>query len=272
MWSLVTVEFDTLWGPGDVEAGWVPSLRYALRRARILSLVRDLPRGRLLEVGCGAGAMLVELSRLGFACSGLETSAAARTISRRLAARYGIHSLDIRETPSDDWDGAFDVVAAFDVLEHIANDQETILTWIRWLRPGGKLLLSVPAHARQWGPGDEWAGHYRRYERASLSDLLVAAGCNIEHFECYGFPLGNLTEWLGKPYYRRMLATRRRCTPEQASSMSGIERRPYLKAHRLMHAWPGRRVLQIGSFLQNAFLGKDWGTGYLVLASQCAAC
>src|SRR3546814_1259154 len=67
------------------DAGWVPPIRYLLRRARILELLRKQPVGRLLEVGCGAGALLCDLTRRGYAAQGLETSDKALPVAARLA-------------------------------------------------------------------------------------------------------------------------------------------------------------------------------------------
>src|SRR3546814_7757828 len=88
------------------------------------------------------------------------------------------------------------MVCAFDVLEHIEDDRLAIQEWIRWLAPNGKMILSVPAHRSRWGAGDVWAGHYRRYDRNDVEQLLVSCGMEVEHLECYGFPLANATELL----------------------------------------------------------------------------
>ena len=60
---------------------WVPAPRYLLRRDRVLAALADVPPGRVLEVGCGAGALLRDLHRLGHHCTGLEHSAAARSMA-----------------------------------------------------------------------------------------------------------------------------------------------------------------------------------------------
>ncbi len=262
---------DSFWGPHDVEA-WVPSLRYLLRRARILALMHDLPRGRLLEVGCGSGALLIELLAMGFHCVGLETSQPARALARHLCERHGVADPAIVTEPAPEWAASFDVVAAFDVLEHIADDRAAIAQWVRWLRPGGRLLLSVPAHSRRWNAGDEWAGHYRRYERDQLRALLAREGLTIEKMECYGFPFANLTEALGAFYYRRALNRRASSSTAYASALSGVDRKPWIAAHGLLQSWPGKAAVRTAIALQKPFLGTELGSGYLVLATKsCAA-
>lgn len=264
-------DYDRFWGPFDADAGWVPSLRYLLRRARILALVGELPRGRVLEVGCGSGALLLELSAMGFSCTGLETSAPARAIARRLAEGHRQAVPEIVSESVADWEGSFDLVAALDVLEHIAHDRAALAQWLRWLREGGRLLLSVPAHSRRWSAGDEWAGHYRRYDRAHLRTLIANMGLVIEHFECYGFPFANLTEAVGIPYYRLAMRRRKSLSTDLASSLSGIERKPWLKLHGLLRSSLGKATVQTALVLQNRFLSTDWGSGYLLLARKPCA-
>jgi 2-polyprenyl-3-methyl-5-hydroxy-6-metoxy-1,4-benzoquinol methylase len=62
---------------------------------------------------------------------------------------------------------SFDYLFAFEVLEHIADDLSALREWTGFLKPGGRLLVSVPAHARKYGKADEIVGHVRRYERLS---------------------------------------------------------------------------------------------------------
>src|SRR5690606_23258822 len=132
------------------EAGWVPPIRYLLRRARILALLRKQPIGRLLEVGCGAGALLCDLTRRGYIAQGLETSDKALSVAARLA-EIAASSHQVFSSPQATWERTFNVVCAFDVLEHMQDDRNALQEWIRWLAPGGKIILSVPAHRSRWG-------------------------------------------------------------------------------------------------------------------------
>ncbi len=248
------------------EAGWTPPIRYLLRRARILSALRAAPAGmKLLEIGCGAGALLYDLDRLGFSVQGLETSGEARAMAGRIARQrpqpYAIHS-----APCADWEGRFDLVCAFDVLEHIENDHAAMDQWRRWLAPGGKLVLSVPAHRHRWGEGDAWAGHWRRYDRQDIRQLIESHGLQIEHFECYGFPLANATEWAGNRIYRKLIQQRGERSKEQASAASGIDRRDYARFSRVIASAPGKALLSTAFAIQAMARNTDWGSGYLLLA------
>jgi SAM-dependent methyltransferase len=74
----------------------------------------------------------------------------------------------------------FDLAGMFDVLEHIPNDREAMESARRLLRPGGKLLITVPAHMKLWSYSDDAAQHCRRYEIAELTEKLESAGLDVE--------------------------------------------------------------------------------------------
>lgn len=259
---------DPFYGPFDLEAGWVPSLRYLMRRARLLEIFKTIQPSALLEVGCGAGGLLVELSRYGFDCVGLETSKPALMLARRITGNNS--QCRIVDAPHDQWTEKFMLVAAFDVLEHIENDVSALQQWRNWIcKSGGKLLLSVPAHTSRWGPGDIWAGHYRRYDAEQLQGLLNAQGFEIEYFECYGFPVANFTEWAGRRGYARMLAGRTGASEKKdATALSGVERGPYLLFFRYMRMMPVKWFLKMCFLVQKIFRKTDWGSGYIVLARK----
>lgn len=248
--------------------GWAPPLRYLLRRQRVMKLLGPIAPCRILEVGCGAGALLDEFALMGHDSTGLETSPRAVALARAIAGTTGGRQALATE-PVPGWEGAFDLVCAFDVLEHVADDSAALGLWLGWLRPGGHVCLSVPAHRSRWGAGDEWAGHHRRYDRRDLVDLLASHQLEIQHLECYGFPLANLTEWLGSRTYRRLMQERRRAvTSAEASAESGVERTDYLRLFRRMDTLAGRLALRANFGLQALAARTDLGSGYLVLARR----
>ncbi|MCI2263309.1 class I SAM-dependent methyltransferase [Xanthomonas indica] len=261
------MSYSTSLGIFAPEAGWTPPIRYLLRRARVLEIAKHLPRGNLLEVGCGAGALLCDFDRLGFQTTGLENSESALAMARTLAELdQGRHTIE--EVANENWSEKFVVVCAFDVLEHIEHDGAAIEEWKRWLAPGGTMVLSVPAHPQRWGAGDEWAGHWRRYDRDGLMRLLEAQDLDCVHFECYGFPAANLTEWAGEFRYRRMIEERGNLSKLAATHASGIDRRDYSRLATLIASVPGRLGLRAAVAMQSLARNTDWGSGYLVAARK----
>jgi SAM-dependent methyltransferase len=161
------------------------------RRAIFLRLLdRYLPPSnsrerRLLDVGCGTGAMLRDLERYGLA-TGIEAEDAAV----RLCRERGLTAVLRAEAPPLPFeDESFDLVTALDVLEHVDDDVEVMREIERTLRPGGLTLLSVPAYGFLWGLQDEVAHHKRRYVARQLSDRIEAAGLEIRRLSYFNTAL-----------------------------------------------------------------------------------
>ena len=87
-----------------------------------------------------------------------------------------LYQMDDRHIPFRDH---FDVIGAFDVIEHIDDDGAVLEEIARSLRPGGGLLLTVPQHPALWSPQDDHAHHVRRYTRSGLRRRVEAAGFEI---------------------------------------------------------------------------------------------
>jgi SAM-dependent methyltransferase len=145
----------------------------------VWALRRYFPDCRtLLEVGCGTGFVLsgihsadpsIELSGSEIFSAGL-AFAAARVPSAQFS------QMDARHIPFRD---EFDVIGAFDVLEHIDEDESVIAQVGMALRPGGGFLVSVPQHPSLWSPQDEHAHHVRRYTARELRRKVEAAGFEV---------------------------------------------------------------------------------------------
>lgn len=261
---------DSMLGPVALEHGWVPTPRYLMRRARILELARELAPGDLLEIGCGAGMLLHEFAERGFRCTAVEPSPGALATARSLALSARAQ-VDFRDAPSPYWRESFDLLCAFEVLEHIEDDHAALRSWAQCLRPGGHLLLSVPAHERRWTAGDQWAGHFRRYERAPLVQLLQGEGFEVERLECYGYPLANLSETLGSRTYRKHIVAG---TGDQAgdrranNERSGVDRSGSVRLYPLLSSLPGRALLAMCLGIQQLFLSTELGCGYVLRARR----
>jgi SAM-dependent methyltransferase len=237
-----------------------------LRRERILSYLSSRPPGRLLEIGCGAGALLGDLLDKGFDCEALETSPEAFSIATEL--HQGKPRLLLHKESSQDWAQAFDYVLAFEVLEHIEDDRAAIEKWRCWVKPGGKLLLSVPAHPWLWNATDVWAGHFRRYQRQGLKDLITQAGFDIDRFESYGFPLSNIIEPIRARVHAHQLAKKESEGHAKNTQRSGVDRSVEARLYPLQASWPGTKIMQGSMLVQRMFCSSNLGTGYLVAATK----
>ena len=256
-----------LYGPSAEERGWFPLPSYLLRRHRLMRLLRRIPPGRLLEIGCGAGTLLYELSRMGFTRSALETSDQARGAAKHV--NHDNPKVDIFHQPQQKWLGEFDYIIALEVLEHIEKDEVALRQWSSWLCPSGALFVSVPAGMSRWTESDIWAGHFRRYEKAGLIELLQRVGFLILGFESYGFPLANLVEPIRARYHGKQLENERDSQPQILSrksrnDRSGVDRSLSVFVYRLMSCFPIAVVMFFFLQLQGLFVHTDLGAGYLV--------
>ena len=154
---------------------------YVARRDVLDRLIRRrlaLPEGaRILEIGCGTGHNLPMLRQFG-EVDAIEIDEAARDLaSQRLGKPVMAHPLPSLEGVAD---GTYDLVAILDVLEHIEEDRDALLGIKRKLKPGGRILITVPAHPWMWSAHDVVNHHKRRYTRRTLKAVIAAAGLRLD--------------------------------------------------------------------------------------------
>jgi SAM-dependent methyltransferase len=145
----------------------------------VWALQRYFPRARsMLEVGCGTGFVLAGVRKAfpEMRLVGGELYRAGLAVAAQRVPDAELLELDARDLA---FDGEFDVVGAFDVLEHIAEDALALREMHSALRPGGGLLVTVPQHPRLWSAVDEYSQHVRRYTRADLLEKVREAGFDI---------------------------------------------------------------------------------------------
>ena len=154
------------------------------RNACIIEVLRLFPPpGAILDVGGGNGYVTSALQRAGLAAALLEPGEQGA----RNAFRRGIRSVICASLQDAGFaPGSLPGIGLFDVLEHIADDADFLSTVHHLLAPAGRLYITVPAYPLLWSADDDYAGHYRRYTLAGLSQALRAAGLSV-NFNSYFF-------------------------------------------------------------------------------------
>ncbi len=239
----------------DVVAPLTPnaSLRYDLVQRMLPAGVTDV-----LEVGCGQGAAGARLAQR-YRYLGVEPDPQSWEVARRRIAAVGRG--EVRNVTVDALDDErFDLVCAFEVLEHIEDDAAAVKEWASRLRAGGWLLLSVPAYQRRYGPADELVGHFRRYDPDTLVTLLGSCGFGETEVRHYGFPLGYALEAGRNLIGRRRLAAAGSQSVAERTAGSGRLLQPTSSARAMATRW-GTVPFRV---MQRAFPGT--GPGIVVLA------
>lgn len=166
---------------------------YRARREIIADLIGregHLPTGaRILEIGCGTGHNLSMLSGFGHV-EGLELDDEARALSERRLGRAVLSSPlpELAGVP----DRHYDLIGAFDVIEHIDDDTAALTSIASKLKPGGRFIMTVPAHQWMWTAHDVANHHKRRYSKRCLRELIDASPMKLErlgYFNSFLFPL-----------------------------------------------------------------------------------
>jgi SAM-dependent methyltransferase len=164
-------------------------------RERRALLARELGRlgtpGSALDIGAAGGGNTRVLKAHGWAPVAVEYGADGAEVARERG--LSVVRADARRLPFSAKE--IDLVVAFDVLEHIVEDDEAIGEIGRVLRPGGTALIAVPCDMRLWSAHDEAVGHVRRYTRGTLAGLVVRGGLTLESMWSWNVLLRPAAAW-----------------------------------------------------------------------------
>lgn len=145
-------------------------------RLIIWALQRYFPSAtNFLEIGCGTGFVLSGIKKAlpELILSGSEVFSEGLTFAARRLPGVELFQMDARRIPFVD---EFDVVGAFDVIEHIKEDEQVLCQMYQATRKGGGIIITVPQHPFLWSQADDFARHVRRYRTRELTDKITRAG------------------------------------------------------------------------------------------------
>lgn len=229
------LEFDLVYPPGIERHYWSVA-----RSAIICAEIRrhcwsDL---KWLEVGCGRGIVLQALRHAGVDVTGAELAAVPPLVGVGAHVFCGQDACELPERVR----GAFEGVMLLDVVEHLADPVGFLTRLLDRLPQVRAALVTVPAHQELWSNYDEFFGHYRRYDRVTLTATVSASGLKplrVSHFFHALYPAA------------RLLVKTRRQRPVQVSAPSGLR----MPLHALLAAafvaeaallpahWPGTSLM-----------------------------
>jgi 2-polyprenyl-3-methyl-5-hydroxy-6-metoxy-1,4-benzoquinol methylase len=188
----------------------------------------------VLDAGCGWGTTLEALERRGYKAAGMDIS--RRTLEQLDRPGRALYVADLtRDLDVGAGAGGFDAVLALDVIEHIDDDHAAVARLGGLARPGGVVIVSVPALPELFTEFDEIQGHRRRYRPETLRAAFEDCGLNVERVFWWG-------QWL-VPMLRRQRSRRRGVAGESAAKTY----RRYLS----LPPWPAPLALAAGFALEH---------------------
>ncbi len=223
----------------EVLAGlWRMEDRHFWHAARNRWILRALasagagPGSRVLDIGCGGGIVAAALTRDGYAVTGIDT---AEILIRKAHDRCPDATFvagSVADLPARY--GPFDVIAMFDVLEHLEDPAALLASGIRCARPGALVIATVPALRSLHSVVDDLSGHKKRYEPGELPSLLAAAA---------------LVEIEERAIFRAILPlirlSRRRAGTRSAAGLTAADRQRILLEDTRVPGFPINRLLEM---------------------------
>lgn len=254
----------------DRNESWYPSPRYLLRKKLIIKCLQRIKcKGKsIIEIGYGAGDGLCTYSKLGMKVYGYDYSDIAFEEASKRLLENGIDNVKLFNNEKDAYLEKYDVVLACEVLEHIEDDNQMLKRWYDALNKKGHLIFSVPAKMSKWCLNDEWAGHYRRYEKSEIKNQLNECGFDVIWVWSYPVPINIVLDYLlekekksngGIEYHES-----NNYSIDDKTKESGIKREAGKLARALSKNW----FIAPWHFLQLLFLNSDLGSGYVVMAKR----
>ncbi len=144
-------------------------------RLLIWALQYYLPQAKtFLEIGCGTGFVLARIEKAfpKLTLYGSEIFSTGLSLAAKRLSRSKLFQMDARKIP---FENELDVIGAFDVLEHIREDETVLSQMYQALRKGGSIILTVPQHPFLWSQADDCAHHVRRYRAQELKTKVERA-------------------------------------------------------------------------------------------------
>lgn len=222
-------------------------------------LVRELlkslgivPPAALLEAGCGWGTNLTVLEHAGYAVTGLDVSRQALQMIDRPNRR--LIEADLSKDLPENLP-AFDCVLALDVIEHIDDDAHALRQLARLVRPGGHLIVTVPALPELYSEFDEVQGHRRRYTAAMLRACFAESELTLQRTLWWG-------QWMVRLFGSRKTRNRAR---------SGEGKSDIYKRYLSIPPWPASLILRTAFWYdqRRALAGRNvTGTSLVAIATR----
>jgi ubiquinone/menaquinone biosynthesis C-methylase UbiE len=240
-----------VWGEMETRGG-----RGVFRQRLLLeAFAKRVPRGRVLDAGCGDGSLTMALLEHGYHVVAVDASELAvarledkvRDIGKWMKLETRVAGLERIDQPDESIEG----IVCGEVLEHLEDDIVAVQEFFRILKPGGFCVVTAPADPRKWSFVDDWSGHFRRYTKDSLTELFTQAGFHVEIIHYWGWPVLTVYD---RFFFRAWARRHREETSEECAGQ---------KSTRFFQSSPVARVMAFAFSLDRLFLRLPFGIGIL---------
>ena len=257
------IKFHKALGFYSKKLKWAPSITYLHRRDIFLRNINLLSNCKnVLEIGSGSGSILAEINRI---YPQINTFSYDKSLkSKKLIQHFSPKSIlinDLEQVPKK-----MDCIIFFEVMEHIEDDHEFLNTVNKLLSRDGFIFFSVPAHQSKWSVTDLWAGHFRRYEKNDLKNLIMKNNFIIERFYSYGFPICNLAHNISKILKKNK--AEKISNRKELNEDSGVDRAVEHKIFSFISIFPFYLFINALLYFQILFFKYDFGIGYFGVAKK----
>ena len=191
-------------------------------------ILKDRKGRTFIDVGCGTGVMSKVLLETGFTGYGVDFSERAVSVARASLRKYIdegayiLHLGDVLTLPKEF--AKVDVAISCMVMEHVEDDVEFIKKLTQFVRPGGAIVLAVPGRRDKWSIEDETVGHYRRYDRVDLENVMNQAGLTSVSARSVAVPVANILFHIGLWLLNRSSETNKLTqSKREQTEQSGIQ-------------------------------------------------
>jgi SAM-dependent methyltransferase len=241
--------------------------RYVFRKYNILSILKEKSDIRtFLDVGCGAGELACTLAENGMRGVAVDFSENAINVASTMKTSRNIKKSDLTfhlGGLENVLNKKFDLVSCFEVLEHVENDQELL----RQITAHSKkyVLISVPAKQKLYDASDKAVGHFRRYEKRDLLNIINESDLTVVRFINYGFPFTNIVRVIRRVFFIVKLRRDKNKTMKNRSKGSGTNP---IKLPKFITMIDFEKAIMPLYQISRVFNNYDFSEGYLVLCSK----
>lgn len=177
---------DEYYSHQENKKGFVPRLYEAIKKINLKHKFRlasrDLPVGKLLDIGCGVGDFLHVAENKGWQCTGVEPSEEAREIARQRIKGDLLYSEDLEQLP----DQSFDLITMWHVLEHVDDLKWQVAQLQRLIKPEGRIVIAVPNYRSYDGRfyNAYWAAydvprHLNHFNKTVITKIFKTSGLSL---------------------------------------------------------------------------------------------